>query len=69
MVKDIQSWQIPNKRLPINIHRFCSTYLVMRLANNSNVKRQKISNSESCLLYTKKQTQLHAFNHFLQALN
>ena len=69
MVKDIQSWQILVKRLPINIHNFCRRYLVMSLANNSNLKRWKISNSELCSLCTKKQMQLHVFNHCLQALN
>ena len=69
MVKDIQSWQILVKRLPINIHNFCRRYLVMSLANNSNLKRWKISNSELCSLCTKKQTQLHVFKHFLQVLN
>ena len=62
MVKDIQSWQILVKRLPINIHNFCCRYLVMNLANNSNLKRWKISNSELCSLCTKKQTQLHALH-------
>ena len=69
MVKDIQSWQILVKRLPINIHNFCRRYLVMSLANNSNLKRWKTSNSELCSLCTKKQTQLHVFNHCLRALN
>ena len=69
MVKDIQSWQILVKRLPINIHNFCRRYLVLSLANNSNLKRWKISYSELCSLRTKKQTQLHVFNHCLQALN
>ena len=69
MVKDIQSWQILVKRLPMNIHNFCRKYLVMSLANNSNLKRWKISDSELCSLCTKKQTQLHVFNHFLQAFN
>ena len=69
MVKDIQSWQILVKRLPINIHNFCRRYLVISLANNSNLKRWKISNSELCSLCTMKQTQLHVFNHCLPALN
>ena len=69
MVKDIQSWKILVERLPIKIHNFCRRYLVMGLANNSNLKKWKISNSELCSLYTKKQTQLHVFNHCLQALN
>ena len=68
MVKDIQSWQILVKRLPINIHNFCRSYLVMSLANNSNLKRWKISKSEMCSLCTKKQAQLHIFDHCLQAL-
>ena len=65
MVKDIQSWQILVKRL----HNFCRRYLVMSLANNSNLKKWKISNSELCSLCTKKQTQLRVFNHCLQVLN
>ena len=69
MVKDIQSSKILVKQLPINIHNFCRRYLVMSLANNSNLKRWKTSNSELCSLCTKKQTQLHVFNHYLQALN
>ena len=69
MVKDIQSWQIPAKRLPINKHNFCCRYLVISLANNSNLKRWKILNSELCSLCTQKQTQLHVFNHCLEALN
>ena len=69
MVKDIESRQIPVKRLPINIRNFCRRYLVMSLANNSNLKRRKISNSELCSLCEKKQTPLHVFNHYLEALN
>ena len=69
MIKYIQSWKILVKRLPINIHNFCRRYSVMSFANNSNLKRWKISNSELCSLCTKKQTQLHDFNHCLQALN
>ena len=69
MVKDIQSWQILVKRLPINTHNFCRRYLVMSLDKNSNLKRWKISNSELRSLCTKKQTQLHVLNHCLQALN
>ena len=69
MVKDIQSWQILVKPLPINIHNFCRRYLVMSVADNSNLKKWKISNSELCSLCTMKQTQLHVFNHCLQALN
>ena len=41
----------------------------MSLANNSNLKRWKISNSELCSLCTMKQTQLPIFNHCLPALN
>ena len=69
MAKDIQSWQILVQRLPINTRNFCCRYLVMSLANNSNLKRWKISNSELFSLCTKKQTQLHVFNYCLQALN
>ena len=53
MVKDIQSWQILVKRLPINTHNFCRRYLVMSLDKNSNLKRWKISNSELRSLCTK----------------
>ena len=69
MIKDTQSWQILVKRLPINIHNFWRRYLATSLANNSNLKRWKISNSELCSLCTKKQTPLDVFNHCLQALN
>ena len=69
MVKDVQSWQILGKRLPINMHDFCRRYLVMSLANNSSLKKCKIPNSELCSLCTKQQTQLHVLNHCLQALN
>ena len=55
MIKDTQSWQILVKRLLINMHNFCRRYLAMSLANNSNLKRWKISNSELCSLCTKKQ--------------
>ena len=41
----------------------------MSLAKNSNLKRWKISKSEMCSLCTKKQAQLHIFDHCLQALN
>ena len=63
MAKDIQSWQILVQRLPINTRNFCCRYLVMSLANNSNLKRWKISNSELCSFCTKKQTKLDVFNH------
>ena len=66
MIKDIQSWKILVKRLPINIHNFCRRYSVMSFANNSNLKRWKISNSELCSLCTEKQTPLHVFNHCLK---
>ena len=69
MVKDVQSWQILGKRLPINMHDFCRRYLVMSLANNSSLKKWKISNSELCSLCTKQQTKLHVLNHCLQAVN
>ena len=69
MVEDIQSWQILVKRLPIDIHNYCRRYLVMSLANNSSLKRWKISDSELCSLCTKKYKQLNDFNHCLQALN
>ena len=68
-VKDIQSRQILVKRLPINIHNFCRRYFVMSLANNSNLKRWKISNSELRSFREKKQTPLHVFNHYLEAHN
>ena len=53
MVKDIHSWQILVKRLPINIHNFRRRYLVMSLANNSNLKRWKISNL-NCVHYVQR---------------
>ena len=69
MVKDIKSWQMLGKRLPVNIHNFCCRYLIMSFANNSQLKRWKITNSELCSLCLGMQTQLHVFNHCSYALN
>ena len=65
--KDISSWQMLVKRLPVNIHNFCRRYLVMSLANNSSLKRWKISSSGVCLLCGKLQSQLHVFNNCIVA--
>ena len=69
LVKVIKSWQMLVKRLPVNIHNFCRIYLTMSLANNSNLKRWKITNSELCSLCLKMQTQSHVSNHLSNALN
>ena len=69
MVKDIKSWQMLVKRLPVNIHNFCPRYLIVNLANDSNIKRWKIANSELCSLSLEMQTQLHVFNHCSNALS
>ena len=63
LTKDISSWQMLVKRLPVNIHNFCHRYLVMSLANDSYLKRWKISSSGACLLCGKLQSQLHVFNN------
>ena len=34
LTKDISSWKMLVKRLPVNIHNFCRRYLVMSLAND-----------------------------------
>ena len=69
LTKDISSWQMLVKRLPVNIHSFCRRYLVMSLANYSNLKRWKISSSGVCLLSGKLQSQLHVFNNCTGALD
>ena len=69
LTKDISSWQMLVKRLPVNIHNFCRRYLVMSLANYSNLKRWKISSSGVCLLSGKLQSQLHVFNNCTGALD
>ena len=63
LTKDISSWQMLVKRLPVNIHSFCRRCLVMSLANNFNLKRWKISSSGAYLLCSKLQSQLHVFNN------
>ena len=69
LTKDISSWQMLVKRLPMNIHNFCRRDLVMSLANNSNLKRWKISSSCACLLCGKLQSQLHVFSNCTGALD
>ena len=69
LAKDISSWQMLVKRLPVNIHNFCRRYLVMSLANNSNLKRWKISSSGACLLCGKLQSRLYVFNNCTGALD
>ena len=50
LTKDISSWQVLVNRFPVNIRNFCRRYLVMSLANNSNLKQWKISRFGACLL-------------------
>ena len=55
-VSDITNWKKVNTKLPANIFRFCRRYLVLSLANNSNLLRWKISNNCLCSLSNKLQT-------------
>ena len=67
-VSDITNWKKVTNKLPANIFRFCRRYLVLSLANNSNLHRWKISNG-LCSLCNKLQTQFHLFNSCKQALD
>ena len=68
-VSDITNWKKVTNKLPANIFRFCRRYLVLSLANNSNLHRWKISNNGLCSLCNKLQTQFHVFNNCKQALD
>ena len=68
-VSDITNWKKVTNKLPANIFRFCRRYLVLTLANNSNLHRWKISNNGLCSLCNKLQTQFHVFNNCKQALD
>ena len=60
-VSDITNSKKVTNKLPANIFRFCRSYLVLSLANNSNLHRWKISNNGLCSLCNKLQTQFHVF--------
>ena len=68
-VSDITNSKKVTNKLPANIFRFCRSYLVLSLANNSNLHRWKISNNGLCSLCNKLQTQFHVFNNCKQALH
>ena len=67
-VSDIINWTKVTNKLPANIFRFCRRYLVVSLANNSNLHRWKISNDGLCSLCNKLQTEFYVFNNCKQAL-
>ena len=68
-VSDIINWKKVTNKLPANIFRFCRRYLVLSLANNSNLHRWKISNNGLYSLCNILQTQFHVFNNCKQALD
>ena len=68
-VSDITNRKKVTNKLPANIFRFCRSYLVLSLANNSNLHRSKISSNGLCSLCSKLQTQLHASNNYKHALD
>ena len=55
--------------LPLNIFNFCRKALIFPLNNNSNLARWKICNSPNGDLFRKKQTQIHALNNSIGAIN
>ena len=67
--KDIRVWKLIISNLPANIFRFCRRYLVLSLANASNLRRWKISPTGNCSLCNQLQTQLHVFNNCTRALD
>ena len=67
-VSDIINWTKVTNKLPANIFRFCRRYLVVSLANNSNLHRWKFSNNGLCSLCNKLQTEFYVFNNCKQAL-
>ena len=66
--KEIQSWQSLLGRLPTAIHNFCHRYLIVSLANNTNLYKWKLANSSQCDLCDNPQTQKHVFNNCVPAL-
>ena len=68
-VSDITNWKKVTNKLPVNIFRFCRRYLVLSLANNSNLRRWKISSNGLRPLCNKIQTQFYIFNNCKQALD
>ena len=67
--KDIILWQSIMRRLPVSIFNFSRRYLILTLANNSNLFRWKICETNLCALCEQVQTQLHVFNFCKAALN
>ena len=68
-VSDITIRKKVTNKLPTNIFRFCRSYLVLSLANNSNLHRSKISSNGLCSLCSKLQMQLHVSNKYKHALD
>ena len=69
--KEIQSWQSLLGRLPMRWminHNFRGRYLIVSLANNTNLYKWKLANSSQCDLCDNLQTQKHVFNNCVPAL-
>ena len=58
-----------SKAITCEYSQFLSSIFSHELANNSNLKRRKISSSGACLLCGKLQSQLHVFNNCTGALD
>ena len=65
----IRNWNLLINCLPSNIFNFCRKALTFSLNNNSNLTRWKIHNSPNCHLCGKNQTQTHALNTCIGAIN
>ena len=65
----LEDWNLLVNSLPLNIFNFCGKALIFSLNNNSNLARWKIRNSPNCDLCGKTQTQIHALNNCIGAIN
>ena len=65
----IRNWNLLIKCLLSNIFNFCRKALIFSLNSNSNLARWKIRNSPNCDLCGKTQTQIHALNNCIGAIN
>ena len=65
----IRNWNLLFNSLPSNVFNFCRKALIFSLNDNSNLARWKIRNSPNCDLCGKTQTQTHALNNCIGAIN
>ena len=65
----IRNWNLLINCFPLIILNFYRKALIFSLNNNNIVARWKIRNSPNFDLYGKTQTQIHALNNYIGAIN